>query len=335
MLTRPLRLVKNASTRSRAYPASELGAAHAVLGALRSTLREPSWPALAAASYAVVSCTVGAAIALSRPEIFLRMNAFWLLLWAVTTAVTLTSVGQWYVHRRFSEVNFVRHNEVGGFIIAVVGALYGVLLAFMTVAAWQHFAGSAQLVAEESSAAADAWHTSVGLPAPTRSRVRHDMLLYANAMVTREWPEMLSRGYDKESDLIVMDAIGAAGGFNPKQLKEANAQTATLAQLSALHDDRYRRISDNRSGILPFEWLVLFLGAVCIIAFCWLFGVENKTVHLMMTSTVTIIVTATLVLLFELQYPFQSALHIPPDDWTGVVNHIQFMQSGSQAEMRM
>jgi hypothetical protein len=48
-----------------------------------------------------------------------------------------------------------------------------------------------------------------------------------------------------------------------------------------------------------------------------------------------IIVTATLVLLFELQYPFQSALRIPPDDWVGVVSHIQFMQSGPQPGMRM
>jgi Protein of unknown function (DUF4239) len=146
---------------------------------------------------------------------------------------------------------------------------------------------------------------------------------------------MVGRGYDKDADLIVMDAIGAAGNFNPRMPKEVNAQTATLAQLSALHDYRYRRISDNRSGILSFEWLVLLVGAVCVVAFCWLFGVENKTVHLMMTSAVTVIVVATLVLLFELQFPFQSALRIPPDDWVGVVSHIEFMQSGSQPEMRM
>jgi Protein of unknown function (DUF4239) len=311
-----------------------MGAAPSVIVAQRETFRKPSWPTLATA-YAFASCTAAAAIALSRPEVFLRMNAVWLLVWVATTAVTLACIGQWYIHRQFSEVTFVRHNEVGGFIVAVVGTLYGVLLGFLTVIAWQHFADSAQLVAEESSAAADAWHTSVGLPAGPRSRVRRDMLLYANAMVEREWPEMASRAYDKQADLIVMDAIGVAGEFNPRTIKEGNAQTATSAQLTALHDYRYRRISDNRSGILSFEWLVLLVGAVCVIGFCWLFGVENKSVHLLMTSAVTIVITATLVLLFELQYPFQSNLRIPPDDWIGVVNHIQFMQSGPQAGMRM
>jgi hypothetical protein len=305
-----------------------------MIAALRGTIREPSWPELAGA-YAVLSCTAALAIALARPEAFLTMNAVWLLFWATTTAVTLACIGQWYVHRRFSAINFVRHNEVGGFIVTIVGALYGVLLGFMTVIAWQHFADCAQLVAQESSAAADAWHTSVGLPPAQRSRVRRDMFLYATAMVKREWPEMENRAYDKQLDLIVMDAIGTVGDFNPRMLKEATAQAATLTQLSALHDYRYRRISDNRSGLLSFEWLVLVVGAVCIVGFCWLFGVENKSVHLLMTSAVTIIVTATLVLLFELQYPFQSSLRIPPDDWIGVVSHIQFMQSGPQAGMRM
>ena len=137
---------------------------------------------------------------------------------------------------------------------------------------------------------------------------------------------MRSGGFDKDADVIVMDAIGAAGAFNPRNLKEANAQSATMQQLGALHDYRQRRLSGNRWGMASFEWLVLMVGAACIVGFCWLFGLENENVHLMMTSAVTIIMTTTMVLLFELQCPFQSDLRIPPDDWNGVVSHIEFMQ---------
>jgi hypothetical protein len=77
------------------------------------------------------------------------------------------------------------------------------------------------------------------------------------------------------------------------------------------------------------------VGAVCIVGFCWLFGLENKKVHLVMTSAVTIVVSATLVLLFELQFPFQSDLRIPPDDWKGAIAHIHVMQASPQAGMRM
>jgi hypothetical protein len=293
-----------------------------------------SWPALAGI-YALVSCAAAAAIATHSPDLFYRVNAVLLLLWTTSTAVAIACTGQWYVHERFAEVDFVRHNEVGGFIVSIVGALYGVLLGFMTVIAWQHFADSRQIVAQESAAATDAWHTSAGLPAAQRSRVRHDMLLYAGAMVQREWPAMQTRTFDKQADLIVMDAIGTVADFNPANLKEANAQSASMQQLSALHDYRQRRLSENNSGIASFEWLVLMVGGACILGFCWLFGLANKAVHLIMTSAVTIIVAATLVLLFELQCPFQSDLRISSADWNGVIAHIQFMQAGSQTEMHM
>jgi cytochrome c oxidase assembly factor CtaG len=86
-----------------------------------------------------------------------------LLLAAIAIAVTTACAGQTYVHRRFSDQDFVQHNEVGGFIIAVVGTLYAVVLGFLTIVVWQHFRAERERVILESAAADDAWHTAVGL----------------------------------------------------------------------------------------------------------------------------------------------------------------------------
>lgn len=305
-----------------------------IIAVRQGSAKELNWPA-AAAAYALASCVAAVAIATRSPEIFIRMNAVLLLIWATSAAVAGTCASQWYVHHRFAAVDFVRQNEVGGFIVAVVGALYGVLLGFVTVIAWQHFSDARQIAGQESAAATDAWHTSLGMPTAQRTRVRGDMLLYATAMIDREWPAMRAKTFDKNADLIVMDAIGATGAFVPANMKEANAQSLTLQQLGELHDYRARRLTDNTFGLPPFEWIILGVGAICIVGFCWLFGLENKTVHLMMTSTVAVVVTSTLVLLFELQYPFQSDLRIPPDDWAGAIAHIHAMQAGPQSAMRM
>ena len=190
-----------------------MGSETAVIAALRRRTPHGSiWPA-SISVYTIISLVVAAKLARPGPDAFLQMNAGLLLLWTSTTAVAAACLGQWYVHRRFRESDFVRHNEVGGFLVAVVGSLYGVLLGFMTVIAWQHFEECAQLVAAESAAATDAWHTAIGLPAQSRLRVRHDMLAYADAMIEREWPAMRKRDFDRDADWIVMDAIGAAGGF--------------------------------------------------------------------------------------------------------------------------
>lgn len=265
----------------------------------------------------------------------LTIPAIVLLICALVIAIAAAGAGQIYVHRRFNRQDFIAHNEVGGIIIAVAGTLFAVVLGFLTVVIWQQYTEARQVVVSEASAATDAWHTTVGLPPPVRKRVRTDMAHYADIMIDREWPAMRRGGSDLQAAIIVMDAIDAVGTFLPANMGEANAQTATLQQLGVLHDARQQRIAINHAGVSWFEWLVLLISAACIICFCWLFGLRSRRVQLLMTSTVVTIVVSTLVLLFELQYPFRSDVGIAPDAWKEALTHIHEMQTGGIANMKM
>jgi hypothetical protein len=307
------------------------------LNALTHTIRLRRVPiaVTVGVAYIVLCLTGAAAMQGMRPSLIVELPAPLLLVLATAFSVTFACVGQWYVHHRFHEQGFVRHNEVGGYIIAVAGAIYAVVLGFLTVAAWQHFATARDLVAMESAADVDAWHMALDLPGSRRARVRTDVLTYAELMVSQEWPAMRNGSYDTQGDVIVMNAMSAAGAFTPANFGESNSQSATLSQLGVLHDVRQRRLSMNASGIAPFEWLVLVVGAFCIVAFCWLFGLVNQRVHMMMTGSVALLVTSLLVLLFELQYPFRTDLGISPYSWNVAIEHIHVMLTGSQMDMRM
>lgn len=268
-------------------------------------------------------------------EALYRVPPLVLLLIAIALAVGFACSGQLFVHRRFRQIDFVQHNEVGGFIVAIVGTLYAVLLGFLTIVVWQHFSETQGQVSRESAAAADAWHTAVGLPYNVRTRIRHDLFTYANILIEEEWPAMRRGGYAFKADIVVMDAMATAGTYNPINYKESTAQQATQQQLSILHDERVRRLTNNGTAVSWFEWLVLYIGGICVIGFCWLFGLRNTRVHLLMTSTVAILIASMLVLLFELQYPFRSTVGVQPDTWFGFIDHIHLMQSGNQHNMRM
>jgi hypothetical protein len=258
-----------------------------------------------------------------------------LLVAAVVIAIAVFGGGQIYVHRRFSSQDFVAHNEVGGIIIAVTGTLYAVVLGFLTVVVWQHFLEARELVVLESGADVDAWHTAVGLPLAARQRVREDMLSYAKIMIDREWPMMRLGSFDASAAAVAMDAIDATGMLIPANMGESNAQAATMQQLGVLHDARQRRIAVNGSGVSWFEWLVLLLGATCVICFCWLFGLRNPRTQLLMTATVVTVIVSILVLLFELQYPFRSDVGIGPDAWKAAVTHIRAMETDEHMQMGM
>jgi hypothetical protein len=257
-----------------------------------------------------------------------------LLVLALVLAIGLAGAGQIFVHRRFRRQDFIAHNEVGGIIMAVSGTLYAVVLGFLTVVVWQHYVEAGQLVVVESDADIDVWHTAAGLAPAVRSHVRGDMIRYAHIMTDREWPLMRRGSYDEMAGAIGMDAIDATASFVPANMSQSNAQSATLQQLTTMHDARQQRIAINAAGVSWFEWLILLIGATCIICFCWLFGLRNGRMQLLMTGTVTTIIVCTLVLLFELQYPFRSDVGIGPDAWNGAVAHIHEMQSGMLADMR-
>jgi len=266
-------------------------------------------------------------------DLLYSVPAALLLFAAVVIAIAVFGAGQIYVHRRFSRQDFVAHNEVGGIIIAVTGTLYAVVLGFLTVVVWQHFLEARELVVLESGADVDAWHTAVGLPSAVRQRVREDMLSYAKIMIDREWPMMRLGGFDPGAAAVAMDAIDATGSLVPGNMGESNAQAATMQQLGVMHDARQRRIAVNGSGVSWFEWLVLLVGATCVICFCWLFGLRNPRTQLLMTSTVVTIIVSILVLLFELQFPFRSDVGIGPDAWRAAVTHIHQMETEVRMKM--
>ncbi len=267
--------------------------------------------------------------------LFYAIPAPVLLLTALVVSILGALLAQRAIHRRFGGSAFVVHNEVGGIIVVVVASLYAVLLGFMTVVAWEHFQESRENVVVEADACIDAWHTAVGLPEPVRQKVRGDMTHYAEMMVSREWAAMKSGGSEPGAAMISMDAMNAVGGFVPRGWGDGNAQSATMQQLSIMHDARQRRISSNEGGLAGFEWLVLVIGAASIIAFCWLFGGNKPVIQMIMTATVVMMLVSTLVLLFELQYPFRSGIGIDANAWVKAIRHIDEMRQGSMAGMRI
>lgn len=268
-------------------------------------------------------------------DVLSGVRAVLILLLGSATAVGVALLAQRLLHRRLKRADFVERNEVGAIMISVAGSLYGVVLGFLTVVAWQHYTEASELVVTESDANIDTWHMAAGLPADVRRRVRTDMIAYAKIMIDHEWPLMRRGMFDEDAAMISMDAMDVVATSLPANAGETNAQRATLEQLNIVHDARQRRIAANDSGVSWFEWVVLSIGAICIVGFCCLFGIKSTSVHRLMISAVVIVMLSILVLLFELQYPFRSDIGIPPTAWEGALKHIHEMESGRMQNMKM
>jgi Protein of unknown function (DUF4239) len=118
---------------------------------------------------------------------------WWILIVVLTFLFAAGAVaGHIAVRRAFSKAEFVAHNEVAGFIIAVVGVLYAVMLAFLTVVVWEQFASAEGQARQEATAAEDLWRLAGGLSAHDRDRLTADIRQYTSAIIEDEWPKRVS-----------------------------------------------------------------------------------------------------------------------------------------------
>jgi Protein of unknown function (DUF4239) len=240
----------------------------------------------------------------------------WLLLaLAIVLGAGIAVAGHVAVRRAFPTVDFRTYNDVGGIVLGVVGGLFGVTLAFIIAIVWQEYDGTRQRVAVEAAAATNLWHTARGLPQPLGTEVRGNLIVYAKLMVDDEWPAMRHGGMSPQAEALLTRTFEDVARLRPRDSGSGNAQAAALAYLGALHDARHQRLADNDSGVTPFEWTILLIGAVVIVLLCYLVGIANLRAQLLMTAAVAGMIAAMFVLIFELDYPFRGELAIEPAGW--------------------
>ncbi len=243
------------------------------------------------------------------------LPAWVVLLGAVVIAVALACGGHVAVRRAFPGVDFRGHNDVGGIVLGVTGGLFAVMLAFIVAIVWQEFDAASQRVAVEAGAATDLWHTSRGLPAPLGPAVRRNLVEYAGLMVEDEWPAMRRGGSSKRAENALTRTFEDVAQFRPADAGAGNVQSASLQYLGVLHDARHHRLDDNNSGVSPFEWTILLIGALVIVGICYLVGLPELRTQLLMTGAVAAMIASTFVLIFELDYPFRGDLAVAPTGW--------------------
>src|SRR3712207_2605594 len=82
------------------------------------------------------------------------------------------------------------HNDVAGFIYAVLGVIYAVLLALVVIAVWEEFGRARVTVEGEANALAEIFWLAHRLPEPEGRELQELARSYAEEVVDEEWPLM-------------------------------------------------------------------------------------------------------------------------------------------------
>lgn len=82
------------------------------------------------------------------------------------------------------------HNDVAGFLIAVVGVLYAVTLAFIVIITWEDFSSARDTVSHEAGALRSVVRDGSGLAEPAGAQMTDLAVRYAEEVSVGEWKAM-------------------------------------------------------------------------------------------------------------------------------------------------
>lgn len=242
------------------------------------------------------------------------MLPVWLLFVLLVIVGPALVVGlQVAVRRRWPHLAEGEHNDVAGYLIAIVGVIYAVLLAFVVVVTWQQFSAAQNVVGQEASALRGLERESAVFPPEVQAQLRADVRDYAAAVVTHEWPAM-GRGEPGHP------AVGAVLDRIADHLAALPADTPIREQYVAVEADRFAEVVSYRSQRLDFVgqglpgvlWIALVLGAVVTIGFGMIFGLHSTPLHLFMTGSLAATIGVLLFVAIAIDQPFLGDVAVEP-----------------------
>lgn len=203
------------------------------------------------------------------------------------------------------------HTDRAGFILAVIGVIYAVLLAFVAIGVWERFEAAEERSYDEARALATIYRGAENFPhgAALRSLIK----VYAQSIVDVEWPDMRNGEKTSISDAL-MERIGRdVRGLAVTSPGLQNLQARMLVALETAWNDRQARLTIDFIGINPIMWMVLIVGAYVTVAFTYLFGWDATVMQQLMIGGLSLMIGLVIFLVMALDFPFRGSIAVGPD----------------------
>jgi hypothetical protein len=230
-------------------------------------------------------------------------------------AMVLLAVAGALLARRWVGVEVLKlNNEVAGFIYAVIGVVYAVLLGFSAIIVWEQYDRAKAVAEQEANELADLYRNAQTFPEDVRREVEARLRTYARLVIEKEWPAMVQRKSSPEAWEAYNQLWRTYHQFQPKTEQEKTWYAQSLTRLNQLGDQRRLRLLSSRAGGVPgVMWLVLLGAGTVTVGFSLLFGTKSGTAQVLMTAGLAMTIALVLLSIMAMQHPFAGITRVEPE----------------------
>ncbi|MGI8771841.1 MAG: hypothetical protein ACR2JE_10420 [Acidobacteriaceae bacterium] len=203
------------------------------------------------------------------------------------------------------------HNDLIGWQLSILGTTYAVVIGFMLYTVWTDFGIADVNATSEANALVNVYRLAEGLPQAQATQLRQLCHTYADVMIKEEWPAMAhddSGGFQSNQiNHLMWHTLMSVKAASPTELA---AEDHALYELSELTQHRRTRQLQSVSSIPTVLWFVLLVGGVVTIVSSCMFGSASSGLHAYQVFAFSLLITALLVAIADIDRPFQGSVHV-------------------------
>ena len=245
-------------------------------------------------------------------------TCFWTLLFVVALPALAVGAGR-LVRRRVGAETLMAHNDVAGFIYAVVGVVYAVLLGFTAIIVWEQFRNAQEGVEREANALGDLYRNAQAFPPEVRVDIGKRLIAYAQLVLEKEWPAMAEGQSSPETWEAFNQLWQAYHAFKPQDDSQGTWYAESVAEMDVLGDQRRSRLLSVHSGVPAIMWVVLLGAGAVTIGFTFLFGTRNPWALNLMIGGLALTIGLVLLSILALEHPFSGIARVSPEPFEKIL----------------
>jgi hypothetical protein len=236
---------------------------------------------------------------------------------------TLASLGALRIVRRRNLVSDDEATSLGG-TLEVVGAIYGIVLAFVIVLLWQSIDTAQDAVSDEASSLAQFAVDVRALAPHDQLEVEHSLSTYIDAVLNDEWKAMKD-GHESERAHRAFDALFTTmERVQPQSDTEHTWYEQAIAELNDAAGHRRQRLESAHNELPAPVSLLLFGGGIITLAFVVIHGARRTRTHTFVVGALAVLIAYNVFLTVILDHPFSGSLKVDPDPFRqGVLAQVE------------
>jgi hypothetical protein len=233
----------------------------------------------------------------------------------------LSITGLYLVRRAVPAQTLREDHDVAGYTFGVIGAFYGVVLAFVIIVAWQRFQRAQEKTQNEALALTNMYVMARGFEDPMRTSLIAAVRSYANEVVSTEWTAMANANYARsrgDQDRLWQVLLT----YEPRNSRDQVLLEKCLSYMGQVSDARELRYMFYTEEIPSVIWIVIYVGCVITIGFSYFFGTRRQRSQAIMCGTFAALIGLTILAVSELANPYQGTINVSASPFRFVISTI-------------